>query len=177
MLIVLTIGLLPVIAGCGSKTSTPVAEINSSSINLNNVIFTAEVPKQSSLNTPAKAVITLRNQTQDEVFYAAGGDYEGIDIRICDERNCFVPRNVNGPKSVNDEKATNAPQKLAPGRSRSWSIDLAQMYDLTPGRYTVSVSVETVTPAKQKPVEFSGFADFETGPRLTVYTPFEVVKQ
>lgn len=196
--------LLVLLVGCAKQhtelpadKSTAKGE-SSRTVDVNGVTLSVTMPARCVEQKPIFAAVTLKNGSDDDIFWDSRGTLvQELGLWVWDEHNKQPAMTEDGKILLNEPNRSSVyrsvSMRLAKGDSHTWDVDLSEFYILKPGRYSLSITVNVGIPADkvladQKPQGASGqpagspAAESETqgvapGPRLTVPTPFEVVKQ
>jgi len=109
------------------------------------VRLTVSVPRKTSIDQPVELLITLTNEGIEKVVFGRINGYRDCMIRVFDSKKQACPFTSFGEQVMGGEpgifkKYNTIP--LARSESYNWQIDLSKCFEMKPGRYTVSASIE-----------------------------------
>lgn len=118
---------------------------------VNDVVLELSLPDDAVAGKSLEMTVTLTNTGKEQVTWGEINGYRELGIRVLDARKQPAPltefgRGATGRSVVDDTELAdifrNILRKLPPGASRVWHVDLNKLFQLKPGEYQVSVSIE-----------------------------------
>ncbi len=106
-------------------------------------------PKPWSKSAPQKTLnIKVTNVTDHVAWVFESNPINDYQVAITDSRGKFVPMTAAGLQEQKDLRSTITRalfERVPPGSSRTSEINLAEFYDLSPGKYTVKATLRAIT--------------------------------
>ena len=109
------------------------------------VSLTVSVPRKTTISQEVDLSITLTNEGTETVVFGRINSYKDCRIRVIDSKGQVCPFTPFGEQKMGGEPGEYAKYistPLTPGESYTWEIDLAKCFQLKPGKYMVSASIE-----------------------------------
>ncbi|MCK4784528.1 MAG: hypothetical protein KAV87_12315 [Desulfobacteraceae bacterium] len=109
------------------------------------VSLTVSVPRKTAIGQAVDLSISLANEGTEKVIFGLVNGYRECGIRVIDSKGQVCPFTPFGEQKMGGEPGEYRkyiPTPLAPGESHTWEIDLAKCFQLKPGKYMVSASIE-----------------------------------
>ncbi len=196
--------LLLLLVGCVKQRAerpteeSPAKGESSRTIDVNGVTLSVALPATSVEHKPILAVVMLKNGSDDDIFWdSRGTPVQELGLWVWDEHNKQPAMTEDGKILLSEPNRSSVYRSvsmpLGKGDSHTWNADLGEFYNLKPGRYSLSITVDVGIPAElllsrikqvrvsaqvKDPVPTSDQPADEgigPGPSLTVYTPFEII--
>ena len=122
------------------------------------VKLTVSVPRKTAVGQAVDLSIALANEGTETVVFGRINSYKDCRIRVIDSKGQVCPFTPFGEQKMGGtpgeyRKYISTP--LAPGESHTWEIDLAKCFQLKPGKYMVSASIEVHPRRHPSPDEFT----------------------
>jgi hypothetical protein len=165
------------LAGCGAgagnnNQKAEAARIIDRSLQLGEAKLTVSLPSQVLAGSAAETTITLRNQGKDQVYCTSMGSYvQELGVTIWDAQDKQPQFTELGSSLLNDMNRDTVyravEEALTQGQSKTWHVNLVDLYVLIPGQYTLTIATETGL----KDEALGGVAP---GRRFCMAIPFEV---
>jgi hypothetical protein len=112
------------------------------------VFLELDVPKRVRLREPAILEIVLANRTRAPFIWGDVDGYRDCYIEVYDAFENIVPVTPFGARKIGRNeferrfKVRCRMVELAPGKRKVWKLDLAALFELPPGCYRVSASID-----------------------------------
>ena len=154
---------LTVIVGFGcscSEQRSPLMEDThaTKSSTAKQVSLTVSAPRKTAVGKEVNLSITLTNEGNEKIFFGQTDGYGDCGIRVIDSKGQACPFTPFGHQKMGGEPGTYRKYistPLAPGESHTWKIDLAKCFQLKPGKYMVSSSIEVFPRRHPSPDKFT----------------------